>query len=529
MNIIKKFNEYKLLLERNLNFGELNKNNRWDILFNKLKNDEYFNVDFTDENGEKIKDNVKILNRDYILYEISKNGNKSELDVERAEYFFEEGNGYYDIFEIISNGKKYYIRLNDIVKNKEFGSSGGSSSGTIDTLLKESMFIFFFALKKYLNIELKIDIAYIQNILFKKGIYTNGFKDIIKEKVIKNILLPIQINEEIINNELDSDWLDSYVNISDDFYEFLENNEKYLFVHNTYKNNSIPHKIYSIFYKKIKDYKLNFRINVNKWNPSDIYIINYKYIDDINMELYNIISSKDINKLEHLNTLMTEWFNTKKLMGISVKKTKKPTQTKNIKNEINIKEEDFVIFKYDKSTSSIDPFGIMSMYIHAHRIKKNKVIQNEILLSKNSTGNVLSNNSLEIMGLSSKYGRISFSYINYILSNSGLDTIPHYNTININNKELIDKISELYKDLKIKNKIEESKNNISDNRSKLISKYQSLLLVKILEDNKNINYKYKNKIISKTDFIITQLFNFGYSRNNIIFDTPPYYFVYSYV
>jgi len=55
MNIIKKFNEFKLLLERNLNFTELNKNNRWNVLFDKLKNDESFNVDFTDKNGKKNK------------------------------------------------------------------------------------------------------------------------------------------------------------------------------------------------------------------------------------------------------------------------------------------------------------------------------------------------------------------------------------------------------------------------------------------------------------------------------------------
>ncbi|MFA5586713.1 MAG: hypothetical protein WDA02_09350 [Saccharofermentanales bacterium] len=522
MNIIKKFNEFKLLLERNLNFTELNKNNRWNVLFDKLKNDESFNVDFTDKNGKKIKDNVKILNRDYILYEISKNGNKSELDIEKAEDFFKEGDGYYyDIFEIISNGKKYYIRLNDIVKNKEFGSSSNLSSGTVDSTLKESMFAFCFSLLQYYykthNIsKLPYNINKLNDIIFDKD--GNIIKDI-----IDHIKIPIVLDKDIINDEINennSEWVNSYIDITNKFIPLLLN-KKYIFYHNSFKGD-IPNLLNEIFYKYFKNYNVPFRVNINKWNPSDIYAVNINRNENIINKLKEQSGNKD-NLLDNITNLITTYFNNKSLIGISIKKTKT-----NSNNSIHKKNEKYSIFKYNGFEVSKNPLDTMSIKIYANR---NNI--KETLLSKISTGNDISNNSLEILGNNSKYGRISYSFINYILSMCNLNEIPHYKEIEkLDNDELINKINSIYLNINDdfkRTKQSNMKFNIKESKSKLISKYQSLLLIKLLEDNKNIysNILYQGRKMKKSDFIITQIFNFGYSRNNIIFKTPPYYYVYS--
>jgi len=517
MNIIKNFNEFKIIMEKNLNFNDLNKNNRWYILFNKIKNDESFDVVFK-RDGKIIKDNVKILNRDYILHEISKNSNETELDIDRAIYFFSDGNYYSNDIEIISNEVKYYIKLNELLKNNEFGSS---LKGTVDATLKESMFIFCFSLLQYYynthNIDkLPFNIDKLNDIIFDND--GNIVKDI-----ISHIRVPIEIDKNIIKNEINennSDWVNSYIDISNKFLPLLLN-KKYIFYHNSYKKD-IPTLLYKIFYKYFKNYDIPFKVNINKWNPSDIYAVSVNKNNEIINKLIEY-SNNDNNLLDDITNLITTYFNRKSLIGISVKKTKTYSD-----NSIHKKNEKYSIFKYNGFEVSKNPLDTMSIKIYA---KRNNI--NEVLLSKTSTGDDISNNSLEILGKHSKFGRISYSFINYILSECNLTEIPHYKDLEkLDDDELINRINSLYLDIENefkKNKDSNKKFNIKNTKSKLISKYQSLLLVKILQDNKNTysEIPYQGKKMKKSDFIITQIFNFGYSRNNIIFKTPPYYYVYS--
>ena len=95
----------------------------------------------------------------------------------------------------------------------------------------------------------------------------------------------------------------------------------------------------------------------------------------------------------------------------------------------------------------------------------------------------------------------------------------------ITNDEIVDKINKIY-DSMIDNlnytTIKTDTYDINGKRSKLISKYQSLKLVEILENNKNITH---DTLLgtSVSDFIIKEIFYYGYSMGNDLFGNTKYF------
>ena len=107
-----------------------------------------------------------------------------------------------------------------------------------------------------------------------------------------------------------------------------------------------------------------------------------------------------------------------------------------------------------------------------------------------------------------------------------LEPLPQYTDLQgYDYEQLITLVDKMYQ--KLEDKVEYTKpttrkksGSITEHRSKLISKYQSLLLVMMLEENKDIE-KIDGQSVS--DYLLTKMFYYGYSLKNDFFETCKYY------
>jgi hypothetical protein len=189
-------------------------------------------------------------------------------------------------------------------------------------------------------------------------------------------------------------------------------------------------------------------------------------------------------------------------------------------------------FKYLYSTTSNDPTASMSVNIYVESESTIKTVKQQVMTARIYTGDQESDMVLEIKGANSKYGKAGMGYLNKVLNDTGINSIPSHFDIGLTNEELIQKIEEYYSRLQMgKTNTKTDRYNIRDSRSRLIGKYQSLMLVEILESNKNKSFKngiigrlmFMFNKISKTDYIIKQLFYYAYAMGNEIFENCKYF------
>lgn len=505
--------DYKkfILLERKLNIELLSRPDKeiwWDNFIKKLSNNEPF---FMDEWKE-----ITISNSQEIIDSIV-DTETSKVDKQKAYDFFtktgKKGGLYKKNIET-TNGE--FISLKNLERTKEFGSSGGSSAGTKKTRINETIQSIYLSIrqKKGENIIKEDIINFIEE--FKND---TPYALSIYKKIGTNVRLNIE--------DLDAErgWMDTHLTIANEmFNNYLDEDYNYNFYQSFYDDpNSVPSALKHKFYDIIKE-ETKLKIDISKWNPSDIFIV-------CNKEEYDIIESiNNCENIEDLNNLMDGCFNDKQVIGISLKKI---NQSKDVIFLINKEEE--TLFKYSYSTSSASPMSSMSINIYADAKSTIPTDEEQILTSRIFTDKKESNIVLEIKGKSTKYGKVSLSYLNKTLLDVGIEPIPTYKDKNIqklSNDEIIDAINKYYGTLKLgKTYTRTNKYDISNTRSKLISKLQSLILVDKLEKNKNVRYirsGFINKIISyfkrtnKSDYVIKQLFYYAYAMGNEIFDNCKY-------
>ena len=129
--------------EKNLDLGELEKplgdGKRGDILVRKLRDPES-EFSFVPKKGSP-PFKSRIINSDEIIDRITKNGN---FDSNLSTDFFKPKTLYKPVLKS-EDGRMFH--LNDLEKTKEFGSSRGSSLGTVDSKIIETIQCMFFALQ----------------------------------------------------------------------------------------------------------------------------------------------------------------------------------------------------------------------------------------------------------------------------------------------------------------------------------------------------------------------------------------------
>lgn len=460
---------------------------RWINFFNNIKNGEKLTL-----NTEKGR-NVKIKNNKEILKSITTD---DELDINKAINYFMVKKRYQPVINTSYGLRK----LNDFMKTVDYGSSTGSSLGTNQTRVNETLQLYFLSLRQQLGRELVIEDADNFN-LDKSRINVKSTRKIIKQD-IKNF----------------DTWKYTYIKTTNKFFNYIDTQKSYIFYH-VYYNEGITkeiHKMFNILIKQVKkENKLNFNISSSRWNPSDFYAVS----STLENTILNHI--KNSQTLSQLNEVMDYHFDNRDLVGLSLKKI-----PENKEIDFIVNKQDRPLFEYTKSVTSNISLNSMSVYIKGKSqsiFDSNRI---ESLVSRIFTGDKESNINLEIRGDTSMYGKISFNYINYVLSLVNINTIDDYRDMkHITNDEIVDKINKIY-DSMIDNlnytTIKTDTYDINGKRSKLISKYQSLKLVEILENNKNITH---DTLLgtSVSDFIIKEIFYYGYSMGNDLFGNTKYF------
>ena len=138
--------------EKNLDIKELDKRSNGEVLIKKIKNEEPIKI-LKKRGGLTIKnDDVKVSNGDEIITNIT--DSEGDYDSNKGKRFFLNGRRYK---EVIDDGEQQY-QLNDIEKTPDFGSSRGSSAGSLDTRDVESIQCFFLSYRQNKKKEINLQI-----------------------------------------------------------------------------------------------------------------------------------------------------------------------------------------------------------------------------------------------------------------------------------------------------------------------------------------------------------------------------------
>jgi len=515
--MITNYNKF-ILNEKNINIELLSRSyeNWWNVFLKKLNNNESFEL----VNG----DIVYIKNYSEIISKIL-NDKLNGVDIQRAYDFFtkkdgKKGNRYNKQAIELTNGR--FIGLNDIKRTTEFGSSPGSSTGLVQTRINETIQTIFFSLRYNKKNTLTEDD--VNNFIEKMP--DKNLDDICED--LLNVYINIDTKAIIKKSDLSPEkgWMTTHLDLANALFDILDfeekSNLKYVF-YQAFAEKELLNVIHNKFYELIHNIPdLNININFAKWNPADVFVVNSK---EENKMIENIRKCTDFVTF---NSQMDIYFNERWLIGISLKKI---TRENNLKFIINKDEESY--FYYDYSNASINPLASMSVNIHVNTTSTIHTNTKQIMTARIYTDKEESDILLEIQGVKSKGGKASLNYLNKVLTDIDVTPIPTYKEIFLTNDELINEIEKYYSILD-KNKLTKtrgSNHDISKTRSKLISKYQSLMIVDILETNKNKpirntvldKFFYSFTKMSKSDYIVKSLFYYAYAMGNEIFQNCKYY------
>ena len=225
-------------------------------------------------------------------------------------------------------------------------------------------------------------------------------KDVTRENFIKaSSTINIDSSIDAIMNNLPDDWINSSIAGANTLFRNLKDKKNYTF----HRGSKLVNIIESTFSKINKNEKAFG--NLNKWSPSDIYIIK------------NGVSLKELGKentLKGLNQKMLEYINKGEVIGVSLKKIYGNHGTFTKKNFSTDRKSSKVMFY--GTTSKIDS---MDGYIQWGSNNSEKIQFRSFGGDASLTGW-----QGEIKGTAANQGKISLGPINFILKLHGLQQIP---------------------------------------------------------------------------------------------------------
>ena len=210
-------------------------------------------------------------------------------------------------------------------------------------------------------------------------------------------LFDINETNERILNELPDEWVESSLLGANKLYQTFRGKGKYVF----HRGSKEVDKIEAAFKRVSKNE--NVRININKWNPSDIWMIS----DDFSFSFFdkeNTILGLNQVIQEKLEENILIGVSLKKIIGnvrISVKNIFRDMGTSNVKNYAG----------YEYSKKSIDGYVLLTG-------------GTKIQYRSFGAGDGLTGWQGEVKGANANQGKISLGPTNLILKNHGQKTIP---------------------------------------------------------------------------------------------------------
>lgn len=521
---IKKFNEV------NINFADLQKQAtngllRGDVLVSKLKKqidnpeDEVGKIIFNSDNK---RIDSPVTNADEIINNIT-DGDEKSFDVEKAKNFLTKGRNYIKRFSVDDE----QFKLNDIEKTKDFGSSSGSSLGTEQTIVVESIQCLICALRQKMRQNITINDIFS---LFDR----NGN---IHSNLISQIEIPISLNSDIINQYVGS-WGDTFVKTANSLFE-----EKSVYVPKLSSDKKdrllsgrIRYKFCQINSKSriVESIRANYKrfvvtkgIPIEKWNPSDLWIISFEDEENI------INSLRNCDTLVDFNSKIDEFFLEKKLIGVSLKKLKENKDVNLLINKVTPRPT----YKFLKVRTSSKPLSSLGVHVLLEQRSSLESECRQILINFRTFNGkeVIGDISGEITGTSARYGKISLKRINQILSSikesfgvEELGIIQNYKELStktnkqlyidiLKMNDLVGRFGDKITSIESGERVEPAENEY-ENRVRLVSKYQALNFAKILYQSSEIEVDDKNL----SDLICQRIMYYALAIQNDVFESPIY-------
>ena len=208
-------------------------------------------------------------------------------------------------------------------------------------------------------------------------------------------LFDIDETNERILNELPDEWVDSSLLGANKLFEKFKGKGKYVF----HRGSKKVDKIEAAFKRVSKNE--NVRININKWNPSDIWMIS----DDFSFDFFD----KE-NTILGLNQVVQEKLEENILIGVSLKKII-GTAKISVKNVFRDMKTCKYYAGYEYSKKSIDGYVLLTG-------------GTKIQYRSFGSGDGLTGFQGEVKGSNANQGKISLGPTNLILKNHGQKTIP---------------------------------------------------------------------------------------------------------
>ena len=208
-------------------------------------------------------------------------------------------------------------------------------------------------------------------------------------------LFDIDETNERILNELPDEWVESSLLGANKLFERFKGKGKYVF----HRGSSEVDKIEAAFKRVSKNE--NVRININKWNPSDIWMIS----SDFSFDFFN----KE-NTILGLNQVVQEKLEENILIGVSLKKIIGSAKI-SVKNVFRDMKTCKYYAGYEYSKKSIDGYVLLTG-------------GTKIQYRSFGAGDGLTGFQGEVKGSNANQGKISLGPTNLILRNHGQKTIP---------------------------------------------------------------------------------------------------------
>tara|TARA_B100000965_G_scaffold383694_1_gene383206 strand:- start:595 stop:1917 length:1323 start_codon:yes stop_codon:yes gene_type:complete len=208
-------------------------------------------------------------------------------------------------------------------------------------------------------------------------------------------LFDIDETNERILNELPDEWVESSLLGANKLFEKFKGKGKYVF----HRGSSEVDKIEAAFKRVSKNE--NVRININKWNPSDIWMIS----SDFSFDFFN----KE-NTILGLNQVVQEKLEENILIGVSLKKIIGSAKI-SVKNVFRDMKTCKYYAGYEYSKKSIDGYVLLTG-------------GTKIQYRSFGAGDGLTGFQGEVKGSNANQGKISLGPTNLILRNHGQKTIP---------------------------------------------------------------------------------------------------------
>lgn len=460
---------------------------RGDVLLGKIEDEEEIEV----EGGDRVKVGIDVdLSDDDGKYDPSKSQN------------LKSGNSKYSklrpVFYDVENKSKRY-KLSDFVKTVDFGGGRGSSLGTVDTKVVETIQAYVLGFKQ---------MYYLDRNLLSRDLESPKILNLISES--KNSFGAGIVTPEIIASY--KRYHLTFIKTANRFVSrsgVLDYNTMYNF-HQVSSNSEFMVSLISA-YKRCCRVSFGRVINMAKWTPSDIWAV------DSLLERDFISKLEKLETITDLNTFIDDNFGDskrkRKIVGISLKKVS--SRKENIIVVINKVTErpQFRLSGVDLSSNEFTK----GLEISISRESSKYPGSDKISVRSNTSG--VSNINIEVLGSSSRHGKCSLTQINDILRSNGMSVVPTASEVKskFDKDDLSIEVSRIDSNLKSldNSKIRSGRKQSDVPYPSLISKYQSLVFAQILMTDK-INGGHQ------CDSVINSIMYYALSIENQYFECPKY-------